>query len=405
MLISNALLKRVPNGVARTHILPSKLPLLVRPQPLSNTLPTSVTIQCLRHKSNRQGPRYPQQTSHSSSPNNRGPLSPRDLQYNPNRSARRAGSPAADAARQESLSEETAEFDTDAQPGRNATSDSQPGSGSIEQEPIVGREDIATDQPSQTPIVEDVPTQKSLPDLRHGIPSTFAEEFLKQKAAPNPANPDGETANAKSNVAGDAGEGASGGREEGELPKSAYQTSIDKRRERMATWLYVGFGLMGVTGALFLGRNWETEEEERAHMADAPSGWGFSLFWDRVKARLSGQMGYYTEPTFPKLLPDIDPAPPYTLILSLEDLMIHSEWTREHGWRTAKRPGVDYFLGYLSQYYELVLFTSLPVSAADQIVRKLDPYHFMTFPLFREATRYEKGQYVKVGSTQDSSCS
>ena len=28
-----------------------------------------------------------------------------------------------------------------------------------------------------------------------------------------------------------------------------------------------------------------------------------------------------------------------------------------NGWRTAKRPGVDYFLAYLSQFYEIVIFT------------------------------------------------
>lgn len=44
---------------------------------------------------------------------------------------------------------------------------------------------------------------------------------------------------------------------------------------------------------------------------------------------------------------------PYTLILDLEGLLVHAEWTREHGWRTAKRPGVDYFLLYLSQFYEV----------------------------------------------------
>ena len=31
---------------------------------------------------------------------------------------------------------------------------------------------------------------------------------------------------------------------------------------------------------------------------------------------------------------------------------------RQHGWRTAKRPGVDYFLAYVSQFYEVVIFTS-----------------------------------------------
>jgi len=33
---------------------------------------------------------------------------------------------------------------------------------------------------------------------------------------------------------------------------------------------------------------------------------------------------------------------------------------RQYGWRTAKRPGVDYFLAYVSQFYEVVIFTSQP---------------------------------------------
>jgi len=58
------------------------------------------------------------------------------------------------------------------------------------------------------------------------------------------------------------------------------------------------------------------------------------------------------------MLPDQLPEPygrPYTLLLDLDDFLIHSEWTREHGWRTAKRPGLDYFLGYLAQFYEVDL--------------------------------------------------
>jgi import inner membrane translocase subunit TIM50 len=68
------------------------------------------------------------------------------------------------------------------------------------------------------------------------------------------------------------------------------------------------------------------------------------------------------------------PAPhqkPYTLLLSIDDLLVTSTWgvssfvttvilnppplfnhtnnflKRQHGWRTAKRSGVDYFLAYL----------------------------------------------------------
>jgi len=151
-----------------------------------------------------------------------------------------------------------------------------------------------------------------------------------------------------------------------------------------------------LTGVVYLGRNWETEEEERMH-PDAPSGWGFGLFYNRGKARLTDVTDYYNEPAFPKLLPDEDPQykAPFTLVLSLEDLLVHSEWDREHGWRLAKRPGVDYFLRYLSQYYELVLFTSTPSLLADPVLRKLDPYRIIRWPLFREATRYKNGEYIK----------
>jgi import inner membrane translocase subunit TIM50 len=192
--------------------------------------------------------------------------------------------------------------------------------------------------------------------------------------------------------------GGSGGRGEGDLPKSAYESSIDKRRNRMAQIFYMSVVLFGTAGAVWAGRDWESEEEAK-RFPEAPSGWGMQQFYNRIRARIKDQLGYYTEPTFPKLLPSPSqeqPAPPYTLVISLENMLVHSEWTREHGWRTAKRPGVDFFLLYLSQYYELCLFTSQPMGIADPVVRKLDPYHLMQWQLFREATRYDQGEYVKV---------
>ncbi|KLU85923.1 mitochondrial import inner membrane translocase subunit tim-50 [Magnaporthiopsis poae ATCC 64411] len=114
-------------------------------------------------------------------------------------------------------------------------------------------------------------------------------------------------------------------------------------------------------------------------------------------ARLGDTVSYYQEPAFEKLLPDPEPMTerPYTLCISLEDMLVHSEWTREHGWRVAKRPGVDYFIRYLSQYYELVLFTSVPYGIAEPLWRKMDPFRFVTWPLFREATKYKDGKIVK----------
>ncbi|KAF2013927.1 import inner membrane translocase subunit tim-50 mitochondrial precursor [Aaosphaeria arxii CBS 175.79] len=232
--------------------------------------------------------------------------------------------------------------------------------------------------------------QKPLPDLRQGIPSTFGDEFgaAESRSPKHEHDPNNITEDP------DKEPRPGSGREGGELPKSAYETSTDRRRNRVANWSYLATLVAGGLGAVYLGRNWDTEEEAKAH-PDAPEGWSPAAMYNRAAARLSNQMGYYTEPTFPKLLPDMDPAPPMTLVLSLEDLLVHSEWTTQHGWRMAKRPGVDYFLRYLSQYYELVIFTSVRSMDADPIIRKLDPFRIVMWPLFREATRYEKGEYIK----------
>ena len=214
--------------------------------------------------------------------------------------------------------------------------------------PAAPEPDVKSSTPPTPETKADPAPQKPLPDLRQGIPSTFAAEFGKSsKTAESSAAPeqdpniteDGSDNPQASNASG------SGGSRSGELPRSAYETSGDRLRNRVANWTYLSIALFGVTGAVYLGRNWDTEEEENTYR-DAPNGWGFQLMYDRARTRLSSQMGYYTEPNFPKLLPEIDPQlrQPYTLVLSLEDLLVHSEWTREHGWRTAKRPGVDYFI-------------------------------------------------------------
>ena len=232
-----------------------------------------------------------------------------------------------------------------------------------------------------------------LPDLTQGIPSTLNSEIERASRRSEPAT---QSLNITESSSGSS-TGSQGG---GELPNSAYISSLDRRRTRLANFMYATLLGLSVTGAIFLGRNWDTEEQEKKH-PDTPSGWGLGLFYRRANARLRDMLDYYNEPAFPRLLPSLknmDPLMerPYTLVLDLEDLLVHSEWTREHGWRMAKRPGVDYFLRYLSQYYELVIFTTLPSMNADPIIRKLDPYRIVMWPLFREATRFKNGEYIKV---------
>ncbi|EMC99767.1 hypothetical protein BAUCODRAFT_30172 [Baudoinia panamericana UAMH 10762] len=250
----------------------------------------------------------------------------------------------------------------------------------------------------------DPPPQQPLPDLRQGIPSTFDFEFGAGRNQQQQQQRD----NIQSERPSEQQEGVDvtttppredqREREQRDYDRSAYETSLDRRRAAMANWLYAGLLFSVLAGAFYLARPYDMRETAPSHLApDDATGWSPRKLYARMRARLGSQVGYYTEPTFPKLLPDIPEAQrqPYTLVLSLEDLMIHSTWDRKHGYRTAKRPGIDYFIRYLSQYYELVLFTSVPLSIADPVIKKLDPYHFIMWPLGREATKYEGGEYVK----------
>ncbi|PGH04006.1 hypothetical protein AJ80_08590 [Polytolypa hystricis UAMH7299] len=228
--------------------------------------------------------------------------------------------------------------------------------------------------------------QKPLPDLTQGIPSTIAQELESRS----------KSRSSGLNLTEDPAFASEDGGDRGDMPEDAYTSSLERKRKRLVNWVYAVFLGVSVGGTMYSGRNWDTEEEEKAH-PDAPSGWGFGLFFNRINARFSDLTSYYKDPAFEKLLPDEDPMlrQPYTLVLSMEDLLVHSEWSREHGWRVAKRPGVDYFLRYLNQYYELVIFTTVQSMMADQVLRKLDPYRIIRWPLFREATKYEDGDYVK----------
>ncbi|RTE70066.1 Mitochondrial import inner membrane translocase subunit TIM50 [Fusarium euwallaceae] len=227
---------------------------------------------------------------------------------------------------------------------------------------------------------EQIPFHK-LPDLTQGIPSTLEYEMEGDKKKPSQALQELE-------------EEASGGR--GGRERSEYVSTSDRNRKWWTRFMLVATAAGGTLAVLYMGRNWEDTIEADRH-SDIPNGPGLGLWWKRAKARMTESVTYYQEPSFEKLLPDPDPTfeRPYTLCLSLDNLLVHSEWTREHGWRIAKRPGMDYFIRYLSQYYELVLFTTVPFATGEPLLRKLDPFRFILWPLYREATKFEDGEVVK----------
>lgn len=268
-------------------------------------------------------------------------------------------------------------------------------------EPLPGSaRDVAQDKMAAS---ENTPEQAEshppLPDLRQGIPSTFDFEYGGAKKPSQEAKESQESQESQEDKLDLTSEGGhKGEREERDYDRKQYETSVDRRRAQMSNYLYAGILLAALTTGFYLSRPFSVLDDiPSALEPEDAQGWSPAKLLARVRARMGNQVNYYTEPSFPKLLPDVPESqrPPLTLVLSLEDLMIHTTWDTKHGYRTAKRPGIDYFIRYLSQYYELVLFTSAPRQMADQIMAKLDPYHFIMWPLGREATKYEKGEYVK----------
>jgi len=88
---------------------------------------------------------------------------------------------------------------------------------------------------------------------------------------------------------------------------------------------------------------------------------------------------------------------PMTLVLDMEDTLVNASWDRKHGWRIAKRPGLDKFIKQLAQYYEIVLYTPSISAVAIPVVEKLqmDTGGAIMHSLFREACYYKNGTYMK----------
>lgn len=231
-----------------------------------------------------------------------------------------------------------------------------------------------SDPPPSEPPVEAWQTSSTAPST----PSDAPSDLFLRKATP---------------ATGGGSKGGDG------LPKSAYVSSTDRKRERLARLMFAAFIAAAIGGGIYLGRDLSEFEQTIYDTAAVPNGWSFPAMYARIKARVQNVLDFYNEPPFEKLLPDPHPdySRPYTLVIALEDLCVHSTWDREHGWRIAKRPGLDYFLAYMFQYYEIVVFTNQHDQIAAPIIQKMDQYPgYIMYPLFRSHTRYKDGKYIKV---------
>ncbi|EDW37192.1 GL25662 [Drosophila persimilis] len=122
-------------------------------------------------------------------------------------------------------------------------------------------------------------------------------------------------------------------------------------------------------------------------------------FLERMWHSLQYYQKMLEEPLPVKLLPDTLPPPyiqpPYTLVLEINDILVHLDWTYQTGWRFKKRPGVDFFLRKCSKYFEIVVYTSEQGMIAFPLMDALDPYGYISYRLVRGDTELVEGQHVK----------
>jgi len=99
-----------------------------------------------------------------------------------------------------------------------------------------------------------------------------------------------------------------------------------------------------------------------------------------------------------------------TLVLDLDETLVHSSFKsipnpdfiipvefeeQIHQVYVLKRPGVDFFLTKMAEFYEIIVFTASLSKYADPLLDLLDTKKIVDGRLFREACVYHKGNYVK----------
>ncbi|MCD7466756.1 mitochondrial inner membrane protein required for protein import [Datura stramonium] len=109
------------------------------------------------------------------------------------------------------------------------------------------------------------------------------------------------------------------------------------------------------------------------------------------------QVRDYSEPSSDKLLPDLHPLEKhvFTLVLDLSETLVYSDWKRERGWRTFKRPGVEAFLEHLAQFFEIIVYSDQQNMYVDPIIDRLDSKQCIRYRLSRSATKYVGGKHYR----------
>lgn len=99
-----------------------------------------------------------------------------------------------------------------------------------------------------------------------------------------------------------------------------------------------------------------------------------------------------------------------TLVLDLDETLVHSQFKavknpdyiipvdiegQVSNIYVMKRPGAEYFLQQMSNFFELVIYTASLSKYADPLMNMMDPKGYCTKRLFREHCSFVNGVFVK----------
>lgn len=95
------------------------------------------------------------------------------------------------------------------------------------------------------------------------------------------------------------------------------------------------------------------------------------------------------------LLPPISADRKYTLVLDLDETLIHFEEKDDGTSQFLIRPYAQYFLKQVAKYYEVVVFTAALQDYADYILDRMDSTRTVKYRLYRQHTDFSGNVYQK----------
>ncbi|KAJ7540710.1 hypothetical protein O6H91_10G027400 [Diphasiastrum complanatum] len=155
--------------------------------------------------------------------------------------------------------------------------------------------------------------------------------------------------------------------------------------------------LRSSTGKRSLGDNLLHRVQEALYSTSVQAAVATAELYLKMRKAIEDQVRGFTAPSSDKLLPDLPPNEQhvYTLVVDLNETLVYSDWKRDRGWGTFKRPGVDAFLEQLAQFYEIVIYSDQLNFYVDPILERLDQKGCIRYRLTRDATQYINGKHLR----------